>query len=197
MSTRASHCWRDEENSSCSGISVGFCQLLGRRIDLFPPSRSTVHGCTSNPCYSKPAEFWPLANVLERAWTGVEETDRDIISKLAPHHRHCRSLILVCLLRCIIQKLSDLQGYFKALPKPVWTDKDVDIAREVVRIPSSLIWNTWNEDPTKIAVLRAIVSCQVKLGRVGHFGLDMTSALAQERVCSLHSYSSKVEEVHY
>ena len=78
-----------------------------------------------------------------------------------------------------------------ALPKPVWTDQDLDIAWEVVRNPSSLIWNTWNEDPTKIAVLRAIVSCQVRLGRVGWFGWDIVNALAQKWVCSLHSYYLK------
>ena len=51
-----------------------------------------------------------------------------------------------------------------ALPKPVWTDNDIYVAWEVDANPSSLMWNTWNEDPTKIAVLRAIVSCQVRLG---------------------------------
>ena len=106
-------------------------------------------------------------------------------------------LILVCLLRCIIQKLSDLQGYFRALPKPVWTDKDLNIAREVVRDHSSLIWNTWKEDPTKVAVLRAIVSCQVRLGCVGHFGWDMHIAMAHKPVCSLYSCSLEEEETHY
>ena len=84
-----------------------------------------------------------------------------------------------------------------ALPKPVWIDHDLEMALEVDRNPSSLIWNTWNEDPTKIAVLRAIVSCQVRLRRDGRdwfFGWAVASALAQKSVCSLHSYSL---EVHY
>ena len=160
------------------------------------PSVGQPHrGCTSNSLYHKRGVFWPLAYELEQAWTGVEETDRALITKLAPGEWNRRSLILVCLHRCIIQKLSDLQGYFRALPKPVWTDKDIDIAREVVRNPSSLIRNTWNEDPTKLAILRAIVSCQVRLGRVGHFGLDISNSLAQKPVCPIYSNSLKVEEV--
>ena len=82
-----------------------------------------------------------------------------------------------------------------ALPEPVWTDHDIDVAWEVVRNPSSLIWNTWNEDPTKIAVLRAIVSCEARLGSV--FRRDIVEALAQKWVCSLHSYSLEVKEVLY
>ena len=76
-----------------------------------------------------------------------------------------------------------------ALPKPVWTDDDITVAQEVARNPSSLIWNSWNESPTKIAVLRAIVSCQVRLGHAGDFGLDMTYALAQKWVCFPHPSS--------
>ena len=142
--------------------------------------------------------FWPLANELEQAWTGVEETDRAIISSLAPQTSHRMFLILVCPLQyCTTQKLSDLQGYLRALPQPVWTDEDLDIAREVVRDHSSLIWNTWKEDPTKVAVLRAIVSCQVSLGRVSDFGWDIHAAMAHKPVCSLNSYSLEEEEVHY
>ena len=164
-------------------------------VNSVPPVGQQHRGCTSNSLYSKLEIFWPLANKLEQAWTGVEKTDRAIISKLAPQNKHRMFLILVCLLRRIMQKLSDLQGYFRALPKPVWTDKDIDIAREVVSNPSSLIWNIWNEDPTKLAVLRAIVSCQVRLGRVGHFGLDMSNSLVQKPVCPIYSNSLKVEEV--
>ena len=93
-----------------------------------------------------------------------------------------------------------LQGYFWTLPKPVWTDQDVAVAREVVRNPSSLIWKTWNEDPTKMAVLRAMVSCRVRLRHYNwFFGSDMIWVLtqAQKRVCSFRSYSLEVEEVHY
>ena len=59
--------------------------------------------CTTYSLYSKMEEFWPLANELEQAWTGVEESDRAIISKLALQDNH-RFLILVCPLRCNIQK---------------------------------------------------------------------------------------------
>ena len=70
------------------------------------------------------------------------------------------------------------------------------MAWEVVRNPSTVIWNTWNEDPTKIAVLRAIVSCQVRLGPVRWFGSDMVQALTQKSVCSFQSYSFEVWEAH-
>ena len=81
-----------------------------------------------------------------------------------------------------------------ALPKPVWTEHDVRVALEVVHNPSSLIWNTWNEDPTKIAVLRAIVSCWVRLSPSDYFGWNIVYALAQKGVCSPHS---RPLEVHY
>ena len=84
-----------------------------------------------------------------------------------------------------------------ALPEPVWTDHDIDVALEVHHNPSSLTWNTWNKDPTKIAVLQAIVSFQVRLGRDSLIDWDMVDALAQKWVCSLHSYSLEMEEVHY
>ena len=84
-----------------------------------------------------------------------------------------------------------------ALPKPVWTDLDIGVAWGIDRNPSSLIWNTWNKDPTKIAVLRAIVSCRARLNHSTAFSVDMVDALTQKLVCSLHSYSLEVEEVHY
>ena len=83
------------------------------------------------------------------------------------------------------------------LPKPVWTVHDVAVAREVVRNPSSLIWKTWNEDPTKMAVLRAIVSCRVRLRYDNWFAWDIIWALTLRSVCSFRSYSLEVEEVHY
>ena len=52
--------------------------------------------CISNSLYSKMEEYWPLMNELEQAWTGVEETDRAIISKLAPQDRNRMFLIMVC-----------------------------------------------------------------------------------------------------
>ena len=73
-----------------------------------------------------------------------------------------------------------------ALPEPVWSNDDIDVARKVDRDPSSLAWKTWNNDPIKIAVLRAIVSCQVRIGRDrdrgGNLGRDMFNALTQQLV---------------
>jgi len=55
------------------------------------------HGnCTTHLRYSKMEECWPLVNELEEAWTGVEESDRAIISNLVPRVNHS-VLIMVCL----------------------------------------------------------------------------------------------------
>ncbi len=81
-----------------------------------------------------------------------------------------------------------------ALPNPVWSIDDIEVAREVVRNPSGLIWNTWSKNPTKLAVVRAIVSCQVS---GGFFGWDMVQALAQDAVCFLHFYLSEVALLNY
>ena len=45
--------------------------------------------------YSTVWKYRPLVNELEEAWTGVEESDRAIISKLVLQDNH-RPLILVC-----------------------------------------------------------------------------------------------------
>ena len=59
-----------------------------------------------------------------------------------------------------------------------------------------LIWDTWSQEPIKAAVLRALLSCQVRFGdRISPF--DMADALTQRRVCLLHSYLLQVKEVHY
>ena len=84
-----------------------------------------------------------------------------------------------------------------ALPKPVWLDDDIEVARKVVRNPSSLIWSTWIKDPTKLALLRAIGSCQVRVGRINHFGWDIGQALAQKSVCFFFFYPLEVGEVHH
>ena len=57
-------------------------------------------------------KLWPLVNKLEQAWTGVEETDRAIISNLAPKVLAPVYLVMVCPLQYTIQKLSDFVGIF-------------------------------------------------------------------------------------
>ena len=47
--------------------------------------------------YYTMVKCWPLANEVEKAWTGVEESDRAIISKLVQKGNH-RLLLMVCLL---------------------------------------------------------------------------------------------------
>ena len=66
--------------------------------------------CTTDSLYYEVEEYWPLVNELEQAWTGVEETDRAMVSKLALQDRNCMFLIMVCLLRYTMQKLSDFVG---------------------------------------------------------------------------------------
>ena len=80
-----------------------------------------------------------------------------------------------------------------ALPEPVWSTDDIDVGWEVIRNPSSSIWNTWRKSPTKLAVVRAIVSCQARIADNIYFGGDMVHALAQDWVCFLHLYSLEVE----
>ena len=43
-------------------------------------------------------KYWPLVNELEEAWTGVEESDRAVISNLDNRG----FLIMVCLVRYAI-----------------------------------------------------------------------------------------------
>ncbi len=57
--------------------------------------------CTTNSLYSKMETYWPLVNVIEEAWTGVEEHDRAIISNLVQQDNH-RFLIMVRLVRYTI-----------------------------------------------------------------------------------------------
>ena len=56
---------------------------------------------------------WPLANELEQAWTGVEETDRATISQISSS----RFLLMVCLLRYTIQKAKGPVGILYGPPK--------------------------------------------------------------------------------
>ena len=62
-----------------------------------------------------------------------------------------------------------------ALPKPVWSN-------DIIRNPSSLNLDTWNNDPTTLAVLRALASCHARLGHESDFGFDMVNVLAQQLV---------------
>ena len=55
-------------------------------------------------------DFYPLMNQLEQAWTGVEETDRAMISTLAQQDNDRAFLIMVCPLRYTIKKLSAFAG---------------------------------------------------------------------------------------
>ena len=54
--------------------------------------------CTTHSLYSEMEKYWPLVNELEEAWTGVEESDRAVISNLDNRG----FLIMVCLVRYAI-----------------------------------------------------------------------------------------------
>ncbi len=71
------------------------------------------------------------------------------------------------------------------------------MAEKEIRNPSGLISKTWSKDPAKLAVFRAMASCQARLGPGGFFSWDIADALAQRPVSVLYSYSLEVEEVHY
>ena len=54
---------------------------------------------------------------------------------------------------------------------------DIFVARGIFYRPS-LTWNTLCEDPIKAAILRAILSCQIRVNN-GRFTSDMAMALIQ------------------
>jgi len=59
--------------------------------------------CTKNSLYCKSVEIWSSVNEIEQAWTGVEESDRAIVSQLAKGYQ--RFLIQVCLLLSTITEI--------------------------------------------------------------------------------------------
>ena len=69
-------------------------------------------------------------------------------------------------------------------------------SKDVIRSPSSLIWDTWNNDPTTLAILRAIDSCRARLGGNAFFDVDIVHTLAQKYVC-FYCYSLNMKEAVY
>ena len=70
------------------------------RYTNFYPVGHKHRNYTTHSLYCKSQECWALANEIEQAWTGVEESDRAIISNLVRAHHE--RLITVCLLRYTI-----------------------------------------------------------------------------------------------
>ena len=68
-----------------------------------PHGTSKGGSCTSSSFYCEPVNSWSLANRIEQAWTGVEESDRAMVSQLAKGHQ--RLLIQVCPLLNIIKEI--------------------------------------------------------------------------------------------
>jgi len=69
-----------------------------------------------------------------------------------------------------------------ALPEPVFPNHDIPVVQLNSYQTSSLIWNTWSEDPIKAAVLRAILSCSNK-EIFYSFHWAVSRALGQNKVC--------------
>jgi len=59
--------------------------------------------CATNSLYCKSMERWSLANEIEQAWTGVEESDRAMVSQLSKGYQ--RFLIKVCSLLYTITEI--------------------------------------------------------------------------------------------
>ena len=89
-----------------------------------------------------------------------------------------------------------------ALPTPVLSNGNIVEIEDFHSIESArLIWNNWNQDPIKAAVLQAMLS---RLSRRYYpydvrqaFSRVFSTGLGQNRVCPLHCSSLKGEEVHY
>lgn len=70
----------------------------------------------------------------------------------------------------------------------MWSDYDIEVARKVRYDYQSPIWKTWSKDPTKVAVIRAIGSCQARVGHYHYPSWSIAAALAQQTVCFLHPH---------
>ena len=77
-----------------------------------------------------------------------------------------------------------------SLPKPILTDNDIVVVKDGSYLSASLIWKAWSEDPIKVAVIQAVLSCMV-CAQKEYFSWDMASALRQNRVCCAPSFHWK------
>lgn len=73
-----------------------------------------------------------------------------------------------------------------SLPRPIVTNNDIAVIWHIPDDPISLKWNILSNDPIKLAVFRAILSCKVGLNNV-LFDTDMSIALSKNGVCFIHS----------
>ena len=74
-----------------------------------------------------------------------------------------------------------------ALPTPVLSDDNIVEIEDFHSIESArLIWNNWNQDPIKAAVLQALLLC-VSARPYSYFYWCASVSLGQNRVCSLHA----------
>ena len=84
-----------------------------------------------------------------------------------------------------------------ALPTPVLSDGDIVEVHRSSDESARLIWNTWSQDPTKVAVLQSILSCHARVLHYKDFHVVASVALGQKMVCPVHYSLLKGEEVHY
>jgi hypothetical protein len=90
-------------------------------------------------------------------------------------------------------KLKSLQEYLWALPEPILSNDDVEVAWNRAHKPPILTWNEWSKDPIKKAIIEAIFSA---FGHTPSLDKDIVHALTQSNVSFIHSYSLAVEEAH-
>lgn len=79
----------------------------------------------------------------------------------------------------------------------MWSRNELEMVQKVGYDYQSRVWDNWSEDPTKVAAIQAIRSCQARVGYDYRFGQEVAMGLAQILVCFLHSCLLEVEEVHY
>jgi len=66
---------------------------------------------------------------------------------------------------------------------------DITAARKAYHNLSCLISDHWSKDPAKLAVIRAVDSCQARLGSDGHtFGASIVDALAGLKIGMFPSF---------
>ena len=82
-----------------------------------------------------------------------------------------------------------------ALPTPVLSDGDIVEVEGRSYESAVLNWDTWSQDPTKVAVLQAILYCLEEGYYPSEFRWIVSIGLSQNRVCLLHYSLLKGEEL--
>ena len=79
-----------------------------------------------------------------------------------------------------------------SLPKPVFSEGDLALDPDRSYLSASRIWESWSQDPIKLAILQAVLPYQSNLSL-----RNTSEALSQNSVCFLPSCSLEVVKVYY